>query len=169
MTMQIKDLIPWNRRGSEVARQDEGVHPILGLQREMNRMFDTFWGRFDRPFGMLDPAFGGGMPRADVVETDKAVEVSVELPGMDEKDIDVSLSDDVLTIKGEKKAEREEKKEGCVLSERSFGSVYRTIPLPAGVDSAKAKAEFKKGVLNVTLPKRPEARAKAKKIKVGAG
>lgn len=167
--MQISDLIPWGRDRNEVARQQgDGDSPLLNLQRDINRVFDDFWSRFDRSAGVSNGLLSVTGPRTDVTETDEAVDVSVELPGMDEKDIDVSLSDDVLTIRGEKKAEREEKKKGYYLAERSYGSFYRSIPLPPGVDSEKAEARFKKGVLTVTLPKTPEAQAKVRKIEVKA-
>jgi len=164
--MQIKDLIPWNRRESTVAPTTHDEHPILGLQREMNRVFDNFWNRFEGSFDGLYGRLGFGAPRVDVVETDKAVEVSVELPGLDAKDVEVSLTNDVLTIKGEKKVEREENSKGYRLSERSYGNFYRTIPLPAEVATDDAKAEFRKGVLTVSLPKTPEAQAKVKKVEV---
>lgn len=167
--MQISDLIPWSRDRKEVARQQgDSENPLLNLQRDINRVFDDFWSRFDRSTGASNGLLSVTGPRTDVTETDEAVEVSVELPGMDEKDIDVSLSDDVLTIRGEKKAEREEKKKGYYLAERSYGSFYRSIPLPPGVDSEKAEAQFKKGVLTVSLPKTPEAQAKVRKIEVKA-
>lgn len=167
--MQISDLIPWGRDRNEVARQQgDGDSPLLNLQRDINRVFDDFWSRFDRSAGVSNGLLSVTGPRTDVTETDEAVDVSVELPGMDEKDIDVSLSDDVLTIRGEKKAEREEKKKGYYLAERSYGSFYRSIPLPPGVDSEKAEARFKKGVLTVSLPKTPEAQAKVRKIEVKA-
>jgi|3_EtaG_2_1085321.scaffolds.fasta_scaffold00011_93 HSP20 family protein len=167
--MQISDLIPWGRDRNEVARQQgDGDSPLLNLQRDINRVFDDFWSRFDRSAGVSNGLLSVTGPRTDVTETDEAVDVSVELPGMDEKDIDVSLSDDVLTIRGEKKAEREEEKKGYYLAERSYGSFYRSIPLPPGVDSEKAEARFKKGVLTVTLPKTPEAQAKVRKIEVKA-
>lgn len=167
--MQISDLIPWGRDRNEVARQQgDGDNPLLNLQRDINRVFDDFWSRFDRSTGASNGLLSVTGPRTDVTETDEAVEVSVELPGMDEKDIDVSLSDDVLTIRGEKKAEREEKKKGYYLAERSYGSFYRSIPLPPGVDPEKAEAQFKKGVLTVSLPKTPEAQAKVRKIEVKA-
>ena len=166
--MQIKDLIPWGRREPELSPTAADDHPILSLQREMNRVFDSFWNRFDRPFGGLDGGFGQALPRTDVVETDNAVEVSVELPGLEEKDIDVSLTGDVLTIRGEKKAAREESRKGYYLSERSYGAFHRAIPLPSGIDSDNAKADFKKGVLTISLPKTREAQAKAKKIEVKA-
>lgn len=166
--MQIKDLIPWNRKETQLAQRTGEEHPLLGLQREMNRVFDSFWSRFDRPFGGLDGGLGFGTPRTDVVETGKTVEVSVELPGLDEKDIEVSLSDDLLTIKGEKKAEHEHDGKGYYLAERSYGSFYRSVPLPPGVATDDAKAEFKKGVLTVRLPKTAEAQAKTKRIEVNA-
>lgn len=161
--MQIKDLIPWNRKESAALPATRDEHPVVGLQREMNRVFDSFWNRFQQSF---DGHLGLGSPRADVAETGEAVEVSVELPGLDAKDIEVSLTGDMLTIKGERKSEREEKHKGFYLSERSYGSFYRSIPVPPGVATDDAKAEFKKGVLTVSLPKTPEAQAKVKKIEV---
>ena len=161
--MQIKDLIPWNRKESAAVPTARDEHPVVGLQREMNRVFDSFWNRFQQSF---DGRIGLGTPRADVAETGEAVEVSVELPGLDAKDIEVSLTGDMLTIKGERKSEREEKHRGFYLSERSYGSFYRSIPVPPGVATDDAKAEFKKGVLTVSLPKTPEAQAKVKKIEV---
>jgi len=162
--MQIKDLIPWNRKAGEIAPRAQDEHPVLSLQREMNRLFDTFWNRFERSAGLID----GGMaaPRADVVETDKAIEVSLELPGLDEKDVEVSVTEDVLTVRGEKKAERKEERKGYYLSERSYGAFYRAVPLPPGVATDKAEATFRKGVLTVTLPKTPEAQSKVKRIEV---
>jgi HSP20 family protein len=164
--MQIKDLLPWARK--EGSGEFKGVedNPITALQREMNRAFESFWSRGERPFGSLAAVFGEGAPRSDVVETEAGIEVTVELPGLEERDIEVSLSDEALTIKGEKKVERKDEKKGYYISERSYGSVYRSIPLPAGVDSDKAEASFKNGVLTVKLLQRPEAKAKVKKIEV---
>lgn len=164
--MQIRDLIPWrNSKGSEIVKRDED-NPVLSLQRDVNRIFEDFWKRFDQPFGAIGRWDSG--PRTDIAETDRALEVSVELPGLDRKEVDVSLTDGALTIKGEKKSEREESKKGYHLSERSYGSFYRSIPLPSGVDTDKASAEFKNGVLTVTLPKTQEALSRVKKIEVKA-
>jgi HSP20 family protein len=102
----------------------------------------------------------------DVTDTDKEVKVCAEIPGVDAKDIDVSVEDGRLTIKGEKKCEQEEKEKGQYRMERSYGSFERSIPLPTDVDESKAKAEFKKGVLRLTLPKRPGAPPRRKKIPV---
>jgi HSP20 family protein len=161
--MQIKDLVPWARRETPEGKEES---PLVALQRDMNRAFEGFWNRADRPFGGLAAAFGEGSPRSDVVETDRGVEVTVELPGLDEKDIDVSISDGAVTVKGEKKVERKEEKRGYYISERSYGSVFRSIPLPAGVDPDKAEATFRNGVLTVLLPQTAEAKAQVRKVEV---
>jgi HSP20 family protein len=163
--MPIKDLMPWTRKGTEMARADDAEHPLSALQREMNRAFDSFWRRFDQA-GMATGAFGQTLPRTDIVETDRAIEVSIELPGLDEKDIEVSLAEDTLTIRGEKKVEREESRKGYFLSERSHGSFHRAIALPSGVATDGVNATFSKGVLTITLPKAPEAAAKTKRIEI---
>ncbi|OOY02659.1 Hsp20/alpha crystallin family protein [Thioclava sp. F28-4] len=160
--MQIKDLIPWTHKDHAPEPKGDDHNPIIALQHEMNRVFESFRNRF----GDLDWPWGSGEARSDVVETDNAVEVSIELPGMDMKDIEVSVSDDMLTVKGEKKIERQEEKKGYYLSERSYGAIYRTIPLPPGVDGEKAEASFKDGVLTIRLPQTPEAQAKVKHIEV---
>jgi len=105
-------------------------------------------------------------PAVDVVESDKAYEITAELPGMDEKNIEVKVANDVLTIKGERQEEKEEKKKDYYLRERSFGSFERSFGLPEGVDADKIEASFKKGVLTLTLPKKLEAQKSAKKIDV---
>ena len=163
--MQIKDLLPWARKDEVAEVKGAEQNPIAALQRDMNRAFESFWSQASRSFGGLTGS-GDGVPRSDVVETDKGVEVSIELPGLDEKEVEVTLTDEALTIRGEKKIERREEKRGYYVSERSYGSIYRSIPLPAGVDSDKAEATFKNGVLTVRLPQSPEAKAKVKKIAV---
>lgn len=165
--MQIRDLIPWGREKQESpAKVEDGDNPLAVLQRDINRVFDDFWSRFERPSETGNGWFGGFGPNTDISETDDAFEVSVELPGLDQKDVDVNVSGDTLTIRGEKKAETEEKRKGYVLSERSYGAFHRAVPLPPGVDPDKASAEFKRGVLTVTLPKTPEAQARVKRISI---
>jgi len=166
--MRIKDMVPWSSQARQEVEPSESDHPVTSLQREMNRVFDEFWSRFDRPFEEIGGFSAPGMAASDVVETDGSVEVSVELPGLDEKDVEVTLSGDTLTIKGEKKVERQDEKKGFYLSERSYGSVFRAIPLPSGVDTDKAEAKFKNGVLTVTLPKSAEAASRSKKVEVTA-
>jgi HSP20 family protein len=150
--------------------------PFEGLRREIDRLFDDFDGGFWRspsqrsmfagePFRHRElPSIA--VPAVDVSETDKAYEIAAELPGMDEKDIEVKVVDGSLTIKGEKQEEKEEKKKDYYLSERRFGSFERRFEVPEGVDADKIEASFKKGVLTVTLPKKPEAQKPGKKIEV---
>jgi HSP20 family protein len=163
--MQIKDLIPWARKDGAPDAKSSEDNPIATLQREMNRVFENFWKRV----GHVDWPWGSGEAKSDVVETDSAIEVSIELPGMEMKDIEVTVNDDMLTVKGEKRIERQEEKKGYYLSERSYGAIYRTIPLPPGVDGEKAQASFKNGVLTIKLPQTPEAQAKVKRIEVKNG
>lgn len=160
--MQIKDLIPWARKDHSPEPKSDDDNPITALQHELNRVFESFRNRF----GEVDWPWGDGEAKSDVVETKDTIEVSIELPGMEMKDIEVSVTDDMLTVKGEKKIERQEEKKGYYLSERSYGAIYRTIPLPPGVDGAKAEANFKNGVLTIKLPQTPEAQAKVKHIEV---
>lgn len=163
--MQIKDLIPWARKDGAPEARNEENNPIAALQRDMNRVFESFLNRV----GDLEWPWGSDEAKSDVVEVDDAIEVSIELPGMDMNDIEVSVSDDMLTVKGEKKIERQEEKKGYYLSERSYGAIYRTIPLPPGVDGEKAEASFRNGVLTIRLPQTPEAKAKVKRIEVKNG
>lgn len=153
-------------------------YPFASLRDEVNRLFEDFDRGFWRfPLGGgafdLEPLWRRGAvwsaaPAADIVEGETAYELSVELPGMDEKNIDVKLVDGTLTIKGEKQEDKEEKKKDYFLRERHFGSFQRSFGIPEGVDVNKIEATFKKGVLKLTLPKKPEAQKPAKKIEVKA-
>lgn len=161
-----KSLIPWKRKGA-VARPERMEHPIEALHREMNDLFESFFGDFGLTrWPGLTRTSDTLMPRFEVSETDTAVEVAAELPGMDEKDVRVTLDNGLLTIEGEKKAEREDKKRGVFFSERSYGRFQRSVALPAGVDESKVKATFKKGVLQVTIPKTAAAREARRTIKI---
>jgi HSP20 family protein len=132
------------------------------MRRNMDRLWDSF---FERGVRGADED-GEWLPYLDVAETKDEIVVKAEVPGMDAKDIDISLSDGLLTIKGEKKQEREEKKENYHLVERSYGAFTRSIRLPKEVQSDKISASYKNGVLKVTLPKSEEAKKKEIKIKV---
>ena len=152
--------------------------PFESLRREVDRLFDDFDGGFWRSpfrnsFFDVEPfrrGNGGSLatPAVDVSETDKAYEITAELPGMDEKNVEVKVANGVLSVKGEKQDEKEEKKKDYYMRERSFGSFERTFALPDGVDADKIEASFKKGVLSVMLPKSPEAQKAEKKITVEA-
>ncbi len=162
--MAKKNVVPVKRESVPVRREE--FHPFLLLRQEINSLFDYFFRGFEiEPFR---GRFGAFTPSIDVKESDKDISVIAELPGMDEKDIDVSLTRDALTIKGEKKEEKEEKRKDYYRMERTFGSFTRTIPLPTEIDVDKVKAEFKKGVLTVTLPKSEKAIKETKKIPVKA-
>jgi HSP20 family protein len=133
------------------------------MRREMDRLWDSFFEGRGRRRGEEEAEW---YPSLDVAETKNDIVVKAELPGMDQKDIDISLSNGVLTIKGQKKQEKEEKEENYHLIERSYGSFTRSIQLPGDVQSDKINATYKNGVLKVTLPKSEEAKKKEIKIKV---
>jgi HSP20 family protein len=168
MTMSMRDLIPWNRGGDRNQTpsvfHDSEESPFLALHREMNRLFDDAFRSFDSPalFGRMS-----NWPSLEVSETDKEVRVSAELPGMDEKDVEVLLEDNGLTIRGEKRSEVEDKDRH--FSERFYGRFERRIPLGFEVDEGKVNAQFKNGVLTVAVPKSPEAQRKTKRIRIKNG
>ncbi len=144
-------------------------YPLFSLQREMNRMFDTFMrGTELWPFAEKELDLEPFHPETDVIETDTEYRIKAELPGMDEKDVHVSVAQNTLTIKGEKKEETEDKGKNYYQLERHWGSFYRSVPLAVGIDAAKADASFKKGVLTVTLPKSAEAKKAEKEIPIHA-
>jgi HSP20 family protein len=170
--MELRELVPWRWGG--LKRWDEEDRPyqsfrreIESLHRDMDRLFDDFVGGMARPMQMTGSwSFGDVAPSVDVTEDDKAFHVAVELPGMDEKDIDLTLTDGLLTIRGEKRDTQESKGKDFYRKERSFGAFRRALPIPGEVDDAKIDASFKKGVLSITLPKSEEARKKIRHIDV---
>jgi HSP20 family protein len=155
--------------------RNEGWAPFDTLRKEIDRLFDDF-----RPFDWRLPAarfdfdlprLGSGWavsPAFDVVDKDDRYEITAELPGIDEKNVDIRLTNHTLTIKGEKREEKEEKDKDYYVSERRFGSFQRSFRIPEGVDADKVDASFSKGVLTVKLPKTAEAKSAAKKIEVKA-
>jgi HSP20 family protein len=162
--MAKKTIVPVQKESLPARRED--WNPFALLRQEMNSLFDNFFSGFaPEPF---ETRLGAFSPRVDIAETDKEIKVTAELPGMDDKDIDVALTKDMLTIKGEKKEEKEEKGKNYYRMERSYGSFSRSIPLPSEIDTNKVKADFKKGILTVTLPKTPQAIKETKKIQVKA-
>lgn len=156
--MNLRNLIPWGwNRHRQLSRFADHESPFLALHREMNRMFDEFMRDFAVPGRM-----GTSWPHIEVSETDDELKIVAELPGLEERDINVTLEDDVLTLRGEKSLE----KNGTLYSERWEGAFERSIPVGQDVDAEKAKASFKNGVLTIRLPKRPEAQRRVKRIAV---
>jgi HSP20 family protein len=168
--MAMTNLIPWrrNKNNMQIHRDREMDDWMGSFHREMNHLMSRFFHGFDlEPWGWANGAGSGAfLPHVDVSENDKAIKVTAELPGMDEKDIDITLTRDSLTIKGEKKEESEEKDKDLYRMERRYGSFHRVIPLSADVDESKVGADFKKGVLKITLPKTPEAQHARKRIEI---
>ena len=145
------DLVQW-RPFREVSR----------LRNEMDRLWDEYFGAGRRAFRLEEEAW---LPAVDVSETGDKITVKAEIPGMEAKDIEISMVGDTLTIKGEKKAETEEKDENYHMVERTYGSFSRAMKLPAVVDAEKVEATYKNGVLTVVLPKMEEVKPKAIEIK----
>ncbi|MBP1887355.1 Hsp20/alpha crystallin family protein [Sinorhizobium mexicanum] len=168
--MNVRDLIPWGRAQEHVPTtyHDGDRNPFLMLHREMNRLFDDVFRNFDQgmPFALPNhPGFGAGWPNVEVTDRDNEIKVTAELPGLDEKDIELSFSEGVLRLRGEKRAESEDKEKQ--FSERYYGRFERRIPLGYDIDEGKVKASFKNGVLSVTLPKTEQSQSKSKRIAIG--
>jgi len=156
--MAMRDLIPWSRQQNTAPTmwRDTEWSPISSLRREMDRLFDDM---FRSPaFGSFGTGFGGftSWPSLDVKDTDREVIVTAEVPGMNEKDVELLLDKGMLTIRGEKKGEKDERG----YSERWYGRFERQIPLPSSVDEEHARAEFRDGLLTVTLPKSEETESR---------
>ncbi|MGV2184697.1 Hsp20/alpha crystallin family protein [Rhizobium rhizogenes] len=143
--------------------------PFEGLRSEIDRVFNDFTpGFFDRTLARFPNAFTRGVPAVDFVESDKAYELTAELPGIDAKELELTLANGILTVKGEKQERKEEKEKEYYLSERRYGSFQRSLQLPDGVDAEKIDASFANGVLKVVLPKTPKAQKNDRKIAIKA-
>lgn len=166
--MVVKNIIPEKREGSKAEIVRRGESDLMRFRNEFDRLFDGF---FRDPFGLIpfrrvDAEF---LPQVDVLETEKEVKVMAEIPGMEEKDVEVSLNHDILTISGEKSSENTEKTGQYHRMERVYGSFRRDIQLPSDIDPDKVKAVFTKGLLTVTLPKPAESVSRVKKISIKKG
>ena len=167
-----RKLMPWRRDRTDSAMTRQEDNPFLDLHRRMNEVFadffadggdDLLWPRgFSRVAGIAT------MPKVDVAETDTEVVVKADLPGLDEQHVEVTLDNDLLTIRGRREEEKSEKQRSYHLVERAYGEVQRTLRVPANVDREKVKAAFRNGVLTVTLPKTPEARANTRRIEISS-
>jgi HSP20 family protein len=164
MARSTRLLVP-SSRGHLPAHWVEDIESLPQLRREMNRLFDDFF----TGFGF--PSLGGTearmlTPRIDVSENDQEIQITAELPGLDAKDVEVTVTDDTLTIRGEKKEESERKEHDHHVTERSYGTFSRTLRLPFAVDAGRAKAAFKDGVLRITIPKPKEVQQRTHRIEV---
>ncbi len=149
--------------------------PLENLRREIERVFEDFDWRnpLRRSAFDLEPLWRRELtwahsPAVDVIETDKTYEITAELPGLDEKNVEVKVANGMLTMRGEKKEQKEEKRKDYFVSERRYGAFERRFQIPSGVDVAKIEASFKNGVLTVSLPKTAEAQAAEKSIAIKA-
>jgi HSP20 family protein len=168
--MAEKSILPWKRdKQIESTRGQYLNDPLLAMRDEMNRLFDSFFSR--TPASLLADWQGfesGMLPNIDFSETDQEYRIAAELPGVDEKDVELTLDHNVLRIKGHKQAEKEQKDRRYYRVERSYGSFSRDIALPGEVDDSKIEASFKKGVLEIVLPKKEDASGKVKRVKINA-
>lgn len=167
--MSVRDLIPWGRsNGNQVPSilRDGERDPFLSLHREVNRLFDDVFRGFGSNLPSLvgAPAFSGGWPSVEISDGEKEIKVTAEVPGLEEKDIEVLLDDGVLTLKGEKRSETEDKDRQ--FTERFYGRFERRIPLGYEVKDDKVDARFRNGVLTVTLPKSEKAQSQVKRIAI---
>ncbi|MCG6207593.1 Hsp20/alpha crystallin family protein [Rhodopseudomonas sp. HC1] len=164
--MNMREMIPWGRSSQSVSPFNGD--PFVSLQREMNRLFDDVFRGFDTPaLATRFPAFGTSWPKLEIADSDKALTILAEVPGLAEKDIEVLLDDGALTIRGEKTSDTEDKDKQ--FSEHFYGRFERRIPLNSAVAADKVSASFKNGLLTVTLPKAEPAAAAAKRIAIQPG
>jgi HSP20 family protein len=152
-----RNLIPWGKGRRHVRRTNEGTRPFFQLQREMDRLFDDFGTVFDGP-----ARINAGWPSIEISETGEDIKVVAEVPGLEKGDVEVTLRDGVLMLRGEKRLERN----GTVYSERWEGAFERDIPVGEDIDPDKVKATFKNGVLTVSLSKKPESQREVKRIAI---
>jgi len=167
--MAMRDLIPWARGGDIMPDfwHDEGTSPFLTLQREMNRFMDAVLHSFSSPsLARRMDYLSTTWPKIEVSESDKQITVTAEMPGMEEKDVELLMKDGTMIVRGEMKHETEEKERQW--SERFYGRFERHIPVGSDIDEDKVDATFKNGVLRVSCPKSEKAQEKAKRVAINA-
>ena len=155
--MDMRNLVPWRKNRDLETRREAPVSSLFSLHQEMNRVFDDFLRDFDAP-----GRFRMTWPNIEVSESDDQIKVIAELPGLEERDVEVTLADGVLTLKGHKKVENDR----ALYSERWVGEFTRDIEVGEDVDPDKVDARFKNGVLTIVLAKKPEAERQVKKIAI---
>lgn len=172
--MRLRDLVQRNRPTSiAISRPSDSFEPMSSLQSQINRVFSDFLSNDNWP--MLPSAFQGSqrggfvVPSIDVAESENSFVITAELPGLSSDDVDVAISNDAITISGEKQEEFEDQQGNYLVSERSYGSFQRVIPVPDVADAENAQATFNNGVLCIELPKREESVSRSRKLEVAAG
>lgn len=167
--MRITDLVPWRGSSRDLMTRSAPMDPVRGLQLDVDRAFDNFWRIMPFPIAAIDRLPQVDHVRLDVGDSGKEITVTAELPGMSEADIDVSICNGLLTIRGEKKSDHEAETNGVLVRERIYGAVERTVHLPDGIDPDAATATFRNGVLTLVIPKLAELQANTRRIPVQAG
>ncbi len=166
--MSARELAPWNWARRELGRaRGHTEDSFTALQRQIDDLFDNFTRSLWHGRGEEQLLPGGPVPDVDLVDEGNQLVLTAELPGIGAKDLDVTLRGDTLILSGEKKAEREVKEHDAYRLERSYGRIQRSIPLPCPVKEDKVKADFKDGVLTITMPKQENAVGASRKIPVG--
>ncbi len=181
LTANVKKMVPLGRKGrrlpvrvekTDVARSDADLWepPVVELQKAVNRLFEEFFKGFDAMPGpaLAEAGLGSFSPHIDVSEDERRIEIVAELPGIDAKDVAVELNGDILTIKGEKKQEKERKSRHFYQVERSYGAFQRSFQLPCEVEADEVEARFRKGVLTIVLPKSRKVLENVHKIEIRA-
>jgi HSP20 family protein len=167
--MNVRDLIPWGRNRNTIpatTNETRDHNPFLTLHREMNRLFDNAFRDFGAPLSAMGDGlwFPGAWPQIEISETDKQVRVTAEIPGMDEKDIELVLEGDILVLRGERRSESEDRERA--FSERFYGRFERHIPLGGEIEESNVQATFKNGLLTVNLPKSAAAQSRVRRIAI---
>lgn len=164
--MSVTQLIPWNRNRNALVRTTAGRDPFFTLQREVNRLFDDLWSGFDLPLMRGGALQENGWPQIDLAEKDKEFVLSVEVPGMEQKDLDVQFADQCVILRGERREEQTDDQSGHHYSERHYGRFERRIPLSVEIEPEKASAILRNGVLTVTLPKAAQVESAGHRIPI---
>lgn len=162
--MATKNITTQARNSKNLSARSKEEYPIVSYLQEMNRMMENFFQGFGLAPHQERP--GAFIPSMDMLDAGKEIKITAELPGMEQDDIDISITKEMLTIKGEKKEEKEEKGKGYHRTERSYGAFNRTVSLPVEVDVNKIEATFKKGILTIRLPKTEKVLREAKKVSI---
>jgi HSP20 family protein len=170
--MSISDLIPWKKEKKQVpvrrGQGDQEMNSIATMRDSMDRLFDDFFRGFGLAPYAANERWSSFMPHVDIVENDRNVQISAELPGMDEDDVQLSISGDALVISGEKREDKQTEGKDYYYAERSYGTFRRTVPLPSDIDQERASAVFERGVLTVTMPK-TQGHPQRKRIPIKTG